>query len=516
LTPEEASPLLKAVVEEYQSDGGLVGEDRNIASLFLVLISKYLPRSYRNHAIIVSSSSAGKSHLANTLTTPFGHSVMNYTRVTGAALDRLEKNLDGRIFLYQQAVGNEPYQFRPIMSEGRLSILVTESEGTNRFASTEHVVEGIPVFIATTTDPNLDPELQNRALILTMDESAQQTRRIIDIRAREAASIQKGSGSSWRIISQVTYKLDLFSNKEIESVVVPFADKIATSLPDEPLELRRDFTKLLNLVRAVAYLKSVCYRGCYELPERQGVRKKLILAEVEDLHDALWCMGDNWLLRLPAKAKRILDFLKTCIKIETGREVFEKVTYQKIFLATGIPRQTSSQYLRLLESKGLIISSKAEAGNVRLFEYHTNEKDLADPDLSGYDSSMWVADNLRDASFKRIDLPVYPGDIVSIGDENVVSTSDELVVSGDGELVTGTRPSTPSVVSKAAQDTPNDKLEKIISRHCPIPDCEYKGVFLYAKLLDQHVTEHHLQVKGRGISDSKLALSEESEKLRVV
>jgi len=93
----EPSEFIKAIIEEYQKDGGLVGEERNIAKLFITAISKDLLTDYRIHGIIISQSSAGKSTLAKTITEPFKDDVRHYTRFTGAGLDRNEESLDGKI-----------------------------------------------------------------------------------------------------------------------------------------------------------------------------------------------------------------------------------------------------------------------------------------------------------------------------------------------------------------------------------------------------------------------------------
>jgi len=271
INQDSPSHFLQEIIKTYQKDGALVGEDRNIACLFFVVISKYLQREYRLHATIVSESSAGKSKLAHTITEPFNEDLKYYTRFTGAGLDRKTESYNGKIFYYEQMNGFEPSQLKVMLSEGELSILVVETDELGRKKPIELKIKGMPVFITTSTNPNIDQELLNRTLTLTLDESKVQTRAIMKQHAKRFSILHKANLNKWSYIIQLKNRLNEIRLETICQIIVPFSDLVADKLPDH-LNMRRDFDKILRLTALIAYTKSITYRGWWENSKVEGFR----------------------------------------------------------------------------------------------------------------------------------------------------------------------------------------------------------------------------------------------------
>jgi len=413
------SAFLKAIIEEYQRDAGLVAEDSNIGKIFFTIVSLYLPREYRQHAIIVSQSSAGKSFLSNRIVKPFGDKLLSFTRFTGPALERYKESFDGKIFLYQQAQGNEPFQIRPLLSEGKLDLLVVERDENGRFETKTISLNGLPVFITTTTNPDLDAEFMNRALNLTLDESEEQTARIMHQIALEASTLRETNLKKFPLISQIKNTLEQVRAETIHQLIVPYATKLKSHLHlPEWLDMRRDLEKFLKVIQAIAYAKSVCQRGYYEKPTGvQGISQKVIIANAEDLKDAIYLFGgnlDELVYRLPALSKRILDILRDSVTKDLEGESYAKLTTKEIFRKLGrVNTRTAYKYLERLVRDGVVFKEHTGIGNSYYYQAMTEDERIKLERID-FDVEAWIKERLDkgELEFK----PVIPIDFLKDSD----------------------------------------------------------------------------------------------------
>ena len=64
------------------------------------------------------------------------------------------------------------------LSEGKLKIGLSERDTDGKWKPKELEIRGIPVFISTTTNPNIDSETLNRMILMQIDETEIQTEKI--------------------------------------------------------------------------------------------------------------------------------------------------------------------------------------------------------------------------------------------------------------------------------------------------------------------------------------------------
>lgn len=389
------SLFLQKIVEEYHKDGGFIGEDRNIAKLFFIAISRHLPKDYRLHATIISQSSAGKSTLVKTVIEPFREDVEYYTRITGPALDRNTESLDGKILFYEQMQGYEPSQLKLMLSEGELSLLVVDTDERGKKNVVRHNLKGMPVFITTSTNPNIDQELLNRTLTITLDESSEQTRAIKMKQAEKFSTVKTVDLGMWSTVSSLEDKLRKIRDVTISQIMVPYAVLLVDQVPNH-IEMRRDFNKLLSLASIIAYTKSMSNRGYWERSKIENVSEKIIIAYPEDFEDALWCMGENLaqaLYRFVGKAKEIHNLL---VKEEVS------MTTKEISLSLGIDQKTAYKYSQYLVQINLATMEKE--GNKNLYQAILGKTVELNPiDLSGFDLQRWVTDNLAEIPYREVE-----------------------------------------------------------------------------------------------------------------
>jgi len=337
------SPVLGYVVKQYQRTG-LVGEERNIAQLFLTCETRHLPAEYRRHAISQGESGAGKSKLVIVIIRPFLSDVERYTRVTGPGIDRSEESLEGKILFLEQLSGGEPSQLKFLMTEGELAIRYAEEDRSGRFVSKIHRVKGVPIFITTLVGAQIDPQLLGRVSTLEIDESNEQTKKIIDHKLEHWSTVKREDENVLEPIALIDQKCrDL--GKSVEEIKIPYAKQLANGVPSV-LPMRRKIDQMLNLVGAVAFVKAALgFRPIVKIKNPSKTRNIYIIALPEDLDDALYCLGDELILSIGfyyRKAKEIHEFL-----CEQGQ-----ATAKDVAMARGMSQNRAREYLNhLVESR---------------------------------------------------------------------------------------------------------------------------------------------------------------------
>jgi hypothetical protein len=137
---------------------------------------------------------------------------------------------------------------REMIEGGRLSKGVPVKEG-DRMVTRVIEQEGPIAYVETTTRSAIFDEDANRCLLLSTDESVEQTRRIIKATATAAAG--RGCADAARVCEVHHAVQRMIPRVE---VLVPFAGAVGEHYPARRLESRRDFRHLLQLVRASALL----------------------------------------------------------------------------------------------------------------------------------------------------------------------------------------------------------------------------------------------------------------------
>ena len=183
--------LLERVLADF-AQCGVVGEETNKKVAYLGAVSRLLNKPL---AIVVqSSSSAGKSSLMEAVLDFMPEDQReSYTAMTGQSLFYMgEKNLKHKILAIAEQQGAEraAYPLKLLQSEGRLKIASTGKDPVSgKHVTHDYTVEGPVMIFLTTTAQDVDEELLNRAIVLTVNEEPEQTRAIHQ-KQREAQTIE--------------------------------------------------------------------------------------------------------------------------------------------------------------------------------------------------------------------------------------------------------------------------------------------------------------------------------------
>ena len=161
------------------------GESNNKKIIILSCISKDLPRIYRDglSLVISSKSSAGKSTIIDNCLKPFTKDVFPFTKITDSFFQRHFKDisLNGKI-LHQEQIEKTNFSGQVSFSipKFQLSEAITrhglsERDKDGKFTDTILQVTGFPIYITSTTNPDIEPQELNRITLLQTDESEDQT-----------------------------------------------------------------------------------------------------------------------------------------------------------------------------------------------------------------------------------------------------------------------------------------------------------------------------------------------------
>jgi len=245
--------LLARILEDFETLG-LVGEETNKLTAYLAAVSRKLDKPLA--VIVQSSSAAGKSALMEAVLGFVPEEEREkYSALTGQSLFYFGegKSLRHKILAIAEEEGAEKagYALKLLQSEGELSIASTGKDPqTGRLVTQEYRVEGPVMIFLTTTAIEIDEELLNRCLVLTVDESREQTRRIHELQRR--ASTLDGILASRR--KPKALKVHRNAQRLLRPLLVhnPFASRL--TFLDEKTRMRRDHVKYLKLIEAIALL----------------------------------------------------------------------------------------------------------------------------------------------------------------------------------------------------------------------------------------------------------------------
>jgi DNA primase catalytic core len=293
---------------------GIIGEENNTLLAYLAGVSRLLERPL---AIIVqSASAAGKTTLMDAVLAFFPEEErIKYSAMTGQSLYYLgETNLKHKILAIVEEAGAEKasYALKLLQSEGELTIASTGKDPTTgRMETQVYRVEGPVMIMLTTTAIDLDEELQNRCLTLSVDESPEQTAKIHTLQ-RERRTL---AGLVAR--SERTELLRVLRNAQRLLTAVEVLNPYAPSLtfPSARTRNRRDHEKYLTLIDSIALLhQHQRPKGRYELGGRTLEYVPVTLDDIALANELAPEVLGRSLDELPPQTRSVLGYIRTLMR----------------------------------------------------------------------------------------------------------------------------------------------------------------------------------------------------------
>ncbi len=230
---------------------GLVGEEQNALVVFLVAISRLL--AHPVNLFIKGASSSGKNFLVKCVLTLFPkESVVEITSGSEMSWNYLGSDLQHRIVYIQEqnkAVGNV-HPTRLLISENELVRLVPVRSGSG-FETQRQVTKGPVCCISTTTRNRLEVDDETRHVSIWMDESPEQTKRILAAQLSGTTQIDAEELVVWHEAQRLL--------EERAKVAIDFEDWAKHLVPEiwaGDVRVRRYFEAFREACRVVCLIRS--------------------------------------------------------------------------------------------------------------------------------------------------------------------------------------------------------------------------------------------------------------------
>ena len=367
---------------------GVVGESANAQAVYLAALSRKLDKPLA--VLIQSTSAAGKSALMDAvLDMAPPEERIAYSAMTGQSLFYLgEADLKHKVLAIaeEEGVRQAAYALKLLQSQGTLTIASTGKDPTTgKLVTQDYTVEGPVALMLTTTAIDLDEELKNRCLVLSIDESREQTRAIHARQRFEEtlAGLEAGEARAR------TLSLHRNAQRLIRplKVVNPWAERL--TFLDEQTRTRRDHRKYLALIRTIALLHQH-QRPVRQLPRPGGPRGEppggdgpggdplaYIEATLEDIAAAnrlAHAVLGTTLDELPPQTRRLLGLVRPLVATRAEAEGVKpcevRFTRREVRTATGwSDTQLKVHFARLVELEYLIVRRAAAGRHASLFVY---------------------------------------------------------------------------------------------------------------------------------------------------
>ena len=319
--------LLGRILEDFERCG-MVGEETNKLVSYLAVTSRLLESPL---AILVqSSSAAGKSALMEAVLAflPEEQQVQ-YSAMTGQSLFYMgETDLKNKVLgiVEEEGALRAAYALKLLQSEGVLTIASTGKDATTgRLITHQYRVEGPVMLFLTTTAIDLDEELLNRCLVLTVDEERAQTQ-AIHRKQREAQTIE---GLLARHEREEVLRVHRNAQRLLKPLLVvnPYAREL--TFLDSRTRTRRDHMKYLTLIRAIALLHQ--HQRSRKTVTHNGKALEYIEVALDDIatanrlaHEVLGRSLDE----LPPQTRRLLLFVDEMVRQECERQKIERTDFR--------------------------------------------------------------------------------------------------------------------------------------------------------------------------------------------
>jgi DNA primase catalytic core len=301
--------LLDRILADFEVCG-IVGERTNKLVGYLAAVSRKLERPLA--VLVQSSSAAGKSSLMDAVLAFMpAEERIKYSAMTGQSLFYMGgMNLQHKILaiVEEEGASRASYALKLLQSEGELTIASTGKDPqTGNLVTQEYHVEGPVMIMLTTTAIEIDEELLNRCLVLTVDEGREQTEAIHRLqRQRRTLAGLLTQQQKHRVLEQHQHAQRLLRPLR---VLNPYADQL-TFLSDKT-RTRRDHEKYLTLIDTIALLHQHqrVRRTTASSAQKGGEAIEYIEASLEDIaqanalaHEVLGRSLDE----LPPQTRRVL------------------------------------------------------------------------------------------------------------------------------------------------------------------------------------------------------------------
>jgi len=332
------SPGLICKLNELLGKSGIAGEETNRIFLLVIAISYIMPEPL--HALIQGSSGSGKTRLLRQISDCMPpERVIRLTRVSDKGFYNYpEKYLKNKLVSLEDVDGlgeEATFAFRELQSNGELNSATSVKLDNGQIVSGQKSVKGPIASLACTTQGEIYEDNMSRVFLIAVDESQEQTKRIIQYQNNKAAGQidTRKEQEIKRFIQKMTREIKPYE------VLNPYANKI--QLPEEAHKIRR----LNELFQS--FIKMITVINQYQ---RKKDEKGRLITEAADIETAIDIMFESIVLKVDELDGSLRQFYENLKKyVERKGRNFEFSRFE-VREAAGLGKTQQHYYMnKLLE-----------------------------------------------------------------------------------------------------------------------------------------------------------------------
>lgn len=382
----KAPNLTERILDDF-ARCGTVGERDNKLVGYLAMTSRKMPSPIA--VVVQSSSAAGKSSLMDAvLAFCPDEEKQKYSAMTGQSLYYMKRDaLRHKVLAIAEEEGaaRAVLSLKLVNSDGNLSIAVpTKNPTTGVTETVTYSVDGPVMIFFTTTSCDVNEELMNRCLVLSVDEDRAQTRAIHD-EQRKRRTIE-GLKLSTERKAVITLHQNMQRLLRPLAVVNPWAEHLTFS--DERTRMRRDNAKYLSLIDVIALLHQ--YQRPTKTIEHQGEVVEYVEVTLDDIALANRLAAEVFgrsLDELPPQTRKMLNKLSDLVDSIANTDGVARdevrLTRRMIFDATGWSSTVCRKHIDRLVDAELLIPHRAQNGVAFIYELVFDDKHAQGEVFSG-------------------------------------------------------------------------------------------------------------------------------------
>jgi len=334
-------------LNELIGKSGITGEENNRLFLFIIASSHKMPDTL--HALIQGSSGSGKTHLLSKIAALMPpERVVKFTRVTENSFYNYDEfffknklicleDIDG---LKEEAL----FAWRELISNNQLSSSTSQKDENGNIRSAQRIVRGPMASICATTHGHIYEDNMSRLFIIAVDESKEQTERIMNYQSKAASGIidKEKENEAKEFIQNCIRML------RPQKVINPYANQI--KLPPQAHKIRRLHELFLSFVKQVTLISQY---------QRKRDTQNRLITEPQDLQTAVAIMFDSIFLKvdeLDGSLRQFFESLKEYILEKENPRQYE-FTQREVRQALNLSRSAIHRFLNnLIELEYISVS----------------------------------------------------------------------------------------------------------------------------------------------------------------
>ncbi|MFV0506791.1 MAG: toprim domain-containing protein [Bacteroidales bacterium] len=319
---------------------GIVGEENSRMLLFLIIIS-YLNKSPL-HALVQGSSGSGKTHIISRIADMMPQEdVLRFTRITESSLYNWgEFDLFQKVVIIEDLDGLKEdalYALREFISNQvlRSSVTIKDKKGNNK--SSHKIVKGQFSSLSATTKGETYEDNMSRSFLIAVDESKEQTKRIIQYQNRKNA----GEIDPQESQKTIQFIQSIIRNLKVYEIINPYATRL--HLPEKVHKIRRLNEMYQSVIKQVTFLNQY---------QRKLTNNNQLITEIEDIEQATEILFESIVLKvdeLDGSLRQFFERLKKYLKGDnrefTQREIRQELNVSKAQCSRFINQLLELEYI---------------------------------------------------------------------------------------------------------------------------------------------------------------------------